>query len=189
LSVLCSSFPRQRPRRRQSSNGVCSIVEWYQSCSTVMSNPSEARTETVMISGFPGNLLLVWLLLKMLHMENAPQEDIMKKTVLIALLLLIGMALAFPQPGYSWGHRWYGPGVVVGTAAAVVGAGAALLGAVIGGPGYGYSGPPAAYGYPPPTYGYPAPAYGYSYYGPRYYSAGYGYRGYYAGRGRYGRRW
>jgi hypothetical protein len=137
-------------------------------------------------------------------MGNASQEDIMKKSVLIALLLLIGIALAFPQPGYSWGHRWYGPGVVLG-------AGAALLGAVIGGPRYGYYGPPVAYGYPPPAYGYPPPAYGYSapaygypapaygypapayaygypYYGPRYYP-GYGYHGYYAGRGHYGRRW
>jgi hypothetical protein len=127
----------------------------------------------------------------------------MKKTVLIALLLLLGIALAFPQPGYSWGPWWYGPG-------AVVGAGAALLGAAIGGPGY--YGPPAAYGYPPPAYGYPARAYGYPYYGPRYYSGygyhgyygpryysgygyhgyyggrGYGYRGYYAGGGHYGHR-
>ena len=113
----------------------------------------------------------------------------MKKTVLIALLLLIGIALAFPQPGYSWGHRWYGPAVVVG-------AGAALLGTVIGGPRYGYYGPPAAYGYPAPAYGYGYPyytpwyysGYGYhGYYGPRYYS-GYGYHGYYGGRGHYGHR-
>ena len=34
----------------------------------------------------------------------------MKKTVLIALLLLIGIALAFPQPGYSWGHQWTAQG-------------------------------------------------------------------------------
>ena len=134
-----------------------------------------------MVSGLPGNRLLVWLLLKMRDMENVPKEDVMKKSVLIALLLLIGIALAFPQPGYSWGHRWYGPGVAVG-------AGAALLGAVMGGPGYGHYGPPVAYGYAPPAYGYPAPAYGYSYYGPRYYP-GYGYHGYYAGRGHYGRRW
>jgi len=135
---------------------------------------------------------------------DAPREDKMKKTVLTALLLLIGIALAFPQPGYSWGHRgwgghrggWYGPGAVIGAgigaAAAVVGASAAVVGAVVGGPGYGYnSGPgygyygaPAAYGYPAPVYGYPAPAYGYGYpyYGPGYYS-GYGYRGYYGGRG------
>ena len=59
----------------------------------------------------------------------------MKKTVLIALFLLIGVAPDFPQPGYSWGHRWYGPGAVVG---------AALLGAVIGGRlryGYHHYGP------------------------------------------------
>ena len=116
--------------------------------------------------------------------SNAPKEGIMKKTVLIALLLLIGIALAFPQPGYSWGHLWYGP-------AAVVGAGAALLGAVVGGPRYGYYGPPVAYGYPPPAYGYPAPAYGHGYssYGPRDYPGGYRYHGYYAGRGHYGHRW
>ena len=90
----------------------------------------------------------------MLGMDsNAPKEDIMKKTVLIALLLLIGIALAFPQPSYSWVHLWYGP-------AAAVGAGAALLGAIISGPRYGYYGPPVAYGYPPPVYGYPAPVYG-----------------------------
>jgi hypothetical protein len=112
---------------------------------------------------------------------NAPKEDIMKKTFLIALFLLIGITLAFPQSGYSLGLRWYGPAVAVG-------AGAALLGAVIGGPGYGYYGPQFAYGYPPPAYSYAAPAYGYSYYGPRYYP-GHRYHGSYAGRGHYGRRW
>ena len=162
------------------------------------------NTERVVISGLPGNSLLVWLLLNMLGMgAMAPREDKMKKTVLIAVLLLTGIALAFPQPGYAWGHRgwgghrggWYGPGAVIGAgigaAAAMVGAGAAVVGAVVGGPGYGYP-PPASYGYPPPAYGYPAPAYGYPYYGPRYYP-GYGYRGYYGGRGYsyrgYGRRW
>jgi hypothetical protein len=143
--------------------------------------------------------------------RNAPKGDSMKKAVLIALLLLMGIALAFPQPGYSWGHRWYGPGAVVGAAAAVVGAGAAMVGAVVGGPGYGYNSgpgygypPPASYGYPPPAYGYPAPAYGYygprvaygypapaygyPYYGPRYHP-GYRYSGYYGGRGYYGHRW
>ena len=129
--------------------------------------------------------------------------DTMKKIVLIALLLLMGIALAFPQPGYSWGHRWHGPGVVVGAGAAVVGAAAAIVGAraavvgtVIGGlggpgsPGYGYYGPPVSYGYAPPAYAYPAPAYRYvyPYYGPRYYP-GYRYYGYYGGRGYYGRRW
>ena len=96
----------------------------------------------------------------------------MKKTVLIALLLLTGIALTFPQPGYSWG-RWYVPGAFVG---------GALFGAAIARPPYGY--PPAPYGYPPPAYGYPAPVYGYGYpyYGPAYYP-GYGYRGYYGGRG------
>jgi hypothetical protein len=120
---------------------------------------------------------------------TAPKEDIMKRTVLVALLLLIGIALAFPQPGYSWGHRWHGPGAVV------VGAGAAVLGAVIGGPGYGYYGPPGAYappapayGYAPPVYAYPAPAYAYPAYGPRYYP-GYRSHGYYGGRGHYGHRW
>jgi hypothetical protein len=101
----------------------------------------------------------------------------MKKTVLIALLLLAGIALAFPQPGYSWG-RWYVPGAFVG---------GALLGAAIARPAYGYP-PPAPYVYPAPVYGYPAPAYGYPYYGPRY-APGYGYRGYYGGRGYRGHRW
>ncbi len=100
----------------------------------------------------------------------------MKMTVMIAVLLLVGIALAFPKPGYSWGHRGYGPRP-----------GVALHGAAIGGPWYGYYGPQVAYGYPSPVYGYPAPAYGYPYYGPRCYS-GYGYHGYYGGRGRYGRR-
>jgi len=125
---------------------------------------------------------------------DAPREGNMKKTVLIVLLLLSVIALASPQPGYSWG-----PG-------AAVWAGAALLGAVVGGPGHGYNSgpgygypPPASYGYPPPAYGYSAPAYGYAapaygypYYRPRYYP-GYGYRGYYGGRGYayrgYGHRW
>ena len=117
---------------------------------------------------------------------DAPKEDAMKKTFLIALLLLIGMALAFPQPSYSRSHGWYGPGAVAG--AAVVGAGA-LLGAAIGSRGYGYYGPPAAYSYPPPVYGYPAPAYGYGYsnYGPRYHPS-YRYNTHYAGRGHYGHR-
>ena len=93
----------------------------------------------------------------------------MKKTVLIVLLLLIGMALAFPQPGYSWGHRWLVPGAFVG---------GALLGAAIARPAYGYP-PPAPYAYPAPAYGH-----GYPSYGPRYYhhgysgGRGYGYRGY-----------
>ena len=103
----------------------------------------------------------------------------MKRTFLIALLLLVGMTLVFPQPGFSWG----GPVVAV--------AAGALVGAVDRRPsGYGYYGPPVAYGYPPPAYVYPAPVYGYGYpyYGPRYY-AGPRYHGYYAGRGHYGRRW
>lgn len=112
--------------------------------------------------------------------ENAQKEDVMKKTFLIALFLLIGIAMAFPQPGYSLGHRWYGTAVAVG-------AGTALLGAVIGSPRYGYYGPQVAYGYPPPAYGYAAPAYGYHYYGPRYYPS-YRYHGSYAGRGYYGHR-
>jgi hypothetical protein len=132
----------------------------------------------------------------------APREDRMKKTVFIGLLLGIGIALAFPQPGYSqcYGYDGYcGPGVVLGTAgaivgtagaivvgagAAVVGAAGAIVGTVVGGPWYGYYGPPVYYGYPRPAYRYPAPAYGYRYpyYGPRYYP-GYGYRGYYGGRG------
>jgi hypothetical protein len=113
---------------------------------------------------------------------NAPKEDIMKKTFLIALFLLIWITLAFPQPGYSMGHSFYGPAVAVG-------AGVALLGAVIGSPVYGYYGPQVAYGYPPPAYRYPAPTYGYGYpyYGPRH--SGYRYYGSYAGRGHYGRRW
>ena len=81
----------------------------------------------------------------------------MKKTVLVALLLLTGIALAFPQPGYSWGHRgwgghrggWYGPGAVIGAgigaAAAIVGAGAAVVGAVVGGQGYGYNSGPGVW--------------------------------------------
>jgi hypothetical protein len=93
----------------------------------------------------------------------------MKKTAFIALLLVIGMALVFPQPTYSCGPGW-----VIGAAAVVVGA--TLLGAAAR-PGYGYYGPPAAYAYPAPAYGYRYP-----YYGPRYYP-GYGYRSYYGGRG------
>ena len=47
----------------------------------------------------------------------------MKRTFLIALLLLVGMTLVFPQPGFSWG----GPVVAV--------AAGALVGAVIAAPG------------------------------------------------------
>ena len=101
----------------------------------------------------------------------------MKRTVLIASLLLAAIALAFPQPGYSWG-RWYVPGAFVG---------GALLGAAMASTAYGYLSP-APYAYPAPAYGYPAPAYGYAYYGPRYYP-GYRYHGYYGGRGHYGHRW
>jgi len=108
----------------------------------------------------------------------------MKRTVLITVLLLVGVALAIPQPSFSWG----GPVAVV--------AGAALVGAVIGSQAYNYYGPPVAYGYPlPPAYAYPAPAYvypapvyAYPYYGPRYYP-GYKYYGHYRGRGHYARRW
>ena len=108
----------------------------------------------------------------------------MKRTLLITVLLLVGVALAFPQPSFSWG----GP--------LAIAAGAALLGAVINSPEYSYYGPPVAYGYPPPpayvypapAYVYPAPVYGYPYYRPRYY-AGYRYYGFYRGRGRYGHRW
>ena len=103
----------------------------------------------------------------------------MKRSLLISLLLLVGMALAFPQPGFSWG----GPVVAVA-------AGAAPMGAIIACPGYGYYGPPVVYGYPPPAYVYPAPVYGYGYpyYGLRHY-VGPRYHGYYAGRGHYGHRW
>ena len=113
----------------------------------------------------------------------APMEDKMKKTAFIALVLVIGIALAFPKPSYSHGPEW-----VIGAAAALVGV--SLLSAAL--PGYGYYGPPSAYAYPPPAYAYPPPAYGYRYpyYGPRYYPR-YGYRGYYGPRyyGYYGRRW
>ena len=112
----------------------------------------------------------------------APMEDKMKKTAFIALVLFIGIALAFPKPSYSHGPEW-----VIGAAAALVGI--SLLSAAW--PGYGYYGPPSAYAYPPPAYAYPPPAYGYRYpyYGPRYYPR-YGYRGYYGPRyyGYYGRR-
>ena len=37
----------------------------------------------------------------------------MKRTFLIALLLLVGMTLVFPQPGFSWG----GPVVAVAAGA------------------------------------------------------------------------
>jgi len=129
----------------------------------------------------------------------------MKKIVFVALLLVIGIALAFPQPSYSQCYGYCRPGLlgaagaIVGTAGAiVVGAGAAVVGtagAIVGtvvGPGYGYYGAPAYHGYPRPAYGYPAPAYGhrYPYYGPRYYP-GYRHRGYYGPRyyGPYGYRW
>ena len=102
----------------------------------------------------------------------------MKRTLLITVLLLVGVALAFPQPGFSWG----GP-------AAAIAAGATLLGAIINSQAHNYYGPPVAYGYPaPPAYAYPAPVYGYPYYGSRYY-AGYRYYSYYRGGGRYGHRW
>ena len=150
-----------------------------------------------MIPGLRGNRFLAWLLLKILGMDDGThKEDTMKKTVPIALILLVGLALAFPQPGYSWGHRSYGPGpvvgagaAVVGAAAAVVGTAAAVVGTVIGSPGYGYYQPPAPYAYPAPAYAYPAPAYGYvyPYYVPRYYP-NYRYYGYYGGRGHYGHR-
>lgn len=99
----------------------------------------------------------------------APKEISMKKTAFIALLLVIGIGLAFPQPSYS--H----PGWVIGATAALVGV--SLLSAATC-PGYAYYGPPPAYVYPPPAYAYPyryhyGPRY-YGYYGPRYY----GYRGY-----------
>ena len=104
----------------------------------------------------------------------------MKKIILITLLLLVGISLGLPQPGYTSG-RWYVPGAFVG---------GALLGAAIARP-YAYP-PPAAYVYPaPPVYAYPAPpVYGYyvsPYYGPGYYP-GHRYHGYYSGRG-YGHRW
>ncbi len=104
----------------------------------------------------------------------APREVYMKKTAFIALLLVIGMVLAIPQPSHSWGPGW-----VIGAAAALVGV--TLLGAAAC-PGYGYYGPPPAYAYPPPAYTYPPPAYGpwYHYYGPRHYP--YRYRGYYGPR-------
>jgi len=105
----------------------------------------------------------------------APREVYMKKTAFIALLLVIGMVLAFPRPSYPCGPGW-----VIGAAAAVVGA--TLLGAAAC-PGYGYYRPPSvAYAYPPPAYAYPPPAYGYRhhYYGPRHYP--YRYRGYYGPR-------
>lgn len=104
----------------------------------------------------------------------------MKRTLLITVLLLVGVALAFPQAGFSWG----------GPAMAVV-AGAAFLGAVIGSHAYAYYGPPPAYGYPPPAYAYPAFSYGFGYpyyYGPRYY-VGYRYHGNYWGRRYYRHRW
>jgi hypothetical protein len=80
----------------------------------------------------------------------------MKKTVFVALLLVIGIALAFPKPGYSQCYGYCGPGllgaagaIVVGAGAIVLGTAGAIVGTVVGGPGYGYYGPPVAYGYPP----------------------------------------
>ena len=162
------------------------IVEHYRTVRQLCRIFPEGSTKRVMISSHPGNYLLVRLLLTNVRYRcNAPRENKMKKTVFVALLLVIGMALAFPQPGYSqcYGYDGYcGPGVlgaagaivgtagaiVVGAGAAVVGAAGAIVGTVVG-PGYGYYGPPAYYGYPRPAYGYPAPAYGYRYpyYGPR----------------------
>ena len=57
----------------------------------------------------------------------ALMEDTMKKTVFIALVLVIGIALAFPKPSYS--HVW--PGIaarVVGAAAACCRGRSILLG-------------------------------------------------------------
>ena len=176
-------------------------VEHYRTVRQLCRIFPEGSTKRVMISIYPGTCLLVRLLLtKILRYSDAPRENKMKKTVFVALLLVIGVALAFPQSSYSqcYGYNGYcGPGVlgaagaIVGTAGAiVVGAGAAVVGtagAIVGtvvGPSYGYYGAPVAYGYPRPAYGYPAPAYGYRYpyYGPRPYP-GYGYRSYYGGRG------
>jgi hypothetical protein len=101
----------------------------------------------------------------------------MKESILIVLLLLAGVSLVFPQPGYSW-SQWYVPGAFVG---------GALFGAAIARPAYAYP-PPPAYVYPAPVYAYPAPAYRYPYYGPHYYP-GYRHHAYYGGRGDYGHRW
>ena len=169
------------------------IVEHYRTVRQLCRLFLEGSTKRVMISSLPGTCLLVRLLLtKILRYSDAPRENKMKKTVFVALLLVIGVALAFPQSSYSqcYGYNGYcGPGVlgaagaiVAGAGAAVVGAAGAIVGTVVGGPWYGYYGPPAYYGYPRPAYVYPAPAYGYRcpYYGPRPYP-GYGYRGYYGG--------
>jgi hypothetical protein len=91
----------------------------------------------------------------------------MKKGILIALLCLAAVSLAFPQPGYSWGHgrghgtghggghgfEWYIPGAFIGVA---------LLGALMASPWYAYP-PPSAYVYPAPAYAYPAPGPAYAY--------------------------
>ena len=170
-------------------------VEHYRTVRQLCRIFPEGSTKRVMISIYPGTCLLVRLLLtKILRYSDAPRENKMKKTVFVILLLVIGIALAFPQPSYSqcYGYNGYcGPGVLgaagaiaAGAGAVVVGAAGAIVGTVVGGPWYGYYGPPAYYGYPRPAYGYPAPAYGYRYpyYGPRPYP-GYGYRSYYGGRG------
>jgi hypothetical protein len=181
------------------------IVEQYRGIRQLCRIFPEGSTKRVMISIYPGTCLLVRLLLtKILRYNDAPRQNKMKKIkkiVFITLLLVIGVALAFPQPSYSqcYGYNGYcGPGVLGAAGAIVAGAGAAVLGAagaIVGtvvGPIYGYYGAPVAYGYPRPAYVYPAPAYGYRYpyYGPRPYP-GYGYRGYYGPRyyGYYGRRW
>lgn len=137
-----------------------------------------------MISSHLEKYFLVWFLLWDRHGRNHAKEDSMKKTVFVALLLIIGITLAFPQPSYSCGPGW-----VIGAAAALVGV--SLLSAAAC-PGYAYYGRPAGYAYPPPAYYYPPPAYGYRYphYRPRYYPY-YRYRGYYGPRhyGYYRYRW
>jgi len=102
----------------------------------------------------------------------------MKKTVVIALLTIIGIVTVFAQTGYS------SPGWVVGTAAALIGIG--LINAATCS-GYAHYGPPVGYAYPPPVYAPPPPAYVYPYryyYGPRYHGYYYGprYHGYYGYR-------
>jgi hypothetical protein len=82
------------------------------------------------------------------------KKTLIKKTVLLTAVVLVGFSLALPQAsyanGYYGGYGWWVPGAFLG---------GMLLGAAIARPWY----PPPVYAYPPPApvYAYPQPAYVY----------------------------